>query len=92
MFAGRTETFEPEDLALLGSIFDEAWAAISPIFEEADAETRAEARTRLAGLLLELTGKEASHEHIKQVVLHVFQHAPQRRSTAPAPEAQLSST
>lgn len=76
MFAGRTETFEPEDLALLGSIFDEAWMAISSLFRDADEATRAEARMRLAELLLELTGREASHEEIKHVVLHVFLQAP----------------
>lgn len=74
MIAVRTETFEPEDLALLGSVFDEAWATISSFFRDADEATRAEARMRLAELLLELADREVSHEDIKRVVLHAFLH------------------
>jgi hypothetical protein len=92
MIAGRTEILEPEDLALLGSTFDEAWAAISANFDLADEGTRAEARTRLAGLLLELSGKEASREHIRQVVLHVFSPPRERVGVVGSPEPQLSST
>lgn len=74
MIAGRTETFEPEDLALLGSAFDEAWAAISSFFRDADEPTRADARVRLAQLLLELAEREVSREDIKRVVLRAFLH------------------
>lgn len=91
MPVSRVETLEPEDLESLGRIFDETWAFIGAAFEDADPETRAEARTRLASLLLELAGKEASYEHVRRVVLHIYQQTPRRRAADPR-EAQLSST
>ncbi|MEI9900778.1 MAG: hypothetical protein WDN31_12380 [Hyphomicrobium sp.] len=76
MVAERTETFEPEDLKALGSIFDETWAAIAAGFDHADEATRTAARTRLACLLLQLAGDDAGHDHIKQAVVHIFRLAP----------------
>lgn len=89
MVMRRTETFEPEDLALLGSIFDETWASIEAAFEHADEGARAAARTRLAELLLQLAGHEASHDHIRQTVLHVFLQTP---ITAGRPRSNATSS
>ncbi len=91
MPASRVETFEPEDLATLGQIFDETWAVIAAALQDSDAESRAAARTRLAGLLLELSGREASPQQIRRVVLHMFLEAPGRSVGGPQ-EMQLSST
>jgi hypothetical protein len=76
MLIGRVENFEPEDLAELGSMFDESWAAVEPAFEHADEVTRASARTRLAALLLQLAGHESNRESIRRTVLHIFLQAP----------------
>lgn len=76
MDARRAETFEPEDLKFLGSIFDEAWSAVAAGFDHADEATRAAARTRLAGLLLELADSETNNERIKQAVVHIFRLSP----------------
>jgi hypothetical protein len=84
MLARNTEIYEPEDLEVLGSIFDETWGAIAAAFDHADDVTRASVRTRLAALLLQLAGHEASQESLKQTVLHIFLQVPrQPRSSGP---------
>ena len=45
------KVFEPEELAALGSLFDEAWAAVEGA-NGADARAAADARTRLASIML----------------------------------------
>lgn len=72
MLARPAEIYEPEDLAILGSVFDEAWAAVASGFDDADEATRASVRTRLATLLLQLAGHEAGRDHLRQSVLNIF--------------------
>ncbi len=72
MLARRAEIYEPEDLAVLGSIFDEAWAEIAPGFDHADEATCASIRTRLATLLLQLAGHETGHERLRETVMNIF--------------------
>ncbi len=81
----RTETFEPEDLASLGSIFDQAWASVAASFEHADEETRAAARARLARILLQLAARQVGPESLKQVAIRAFLEVP--TSFAPAGDA-----
>jgi hypothetical protein len=82
MIGRRTEILEPEDIAVLGSIFDEAWSAVASRFEQADAQTRASARTRLARVLLQLAGDEAGHDRIRQTAVLIFQQAATSRLRA----------
>jgi hypothetical protein len=49
MMAIRQETFEPEELALLGSVFDQTWATVGSRFES-DFERRTDARIELGDL------------------------------------------
>ena len=54
MPASRPETFEPEVLALLGSIYDETWSCVAAGYAQADPKTREEARAELAAIMLRL--------------------------------------
>ncbi|MFA5898442.1 MAG: hypothetical protein WC829_04955 [Hyphomicrobium sp.] len=76
MSTQQAEFFEPEDLALLGSIFDETWSTIDPGFRQADESVRSGARTRLAALLLKLAGCESDRDNLRQVVLHIILSTP----------------
>jgi hypothetical protein len=66
-------TFEPEVLARLGAIFDEAWASLDADFEHANEATRLAARSKLAGILLELVEQQLVSESLKQRALIIFQ-------------------
>jgi hypothetical protein len=66
-------TFEPEVLARLGAIFDEAWASLAAGFEHANESTRLAARAKLAGILLELVEQQLISESLKQRALMIFQ-------------------
>ena len=81
----RRETFEPEDLASLGSIFDQAWASVAASFEHADEDTRAAARARLARILLQLAARQVGPDSLKQVAVRAFLEIP--TSFAPAGDA-----
>jgi hypothetical protein len=81
----RTETFEPEDLASLGSIFDQAWASVAASYEHTDEDTRAAARARLARILLQLAARQVGTESLKQVAVRAFLQIP--ASFAPASDA-----
>ena len=81
MLARRAEIYEPEDLAVLGSIFDETWAEIAPGLDHADEATCASVRTRLATLLLQLAGHETGHERLRATVMNIFLKALNQPST-----------
>ncbi len=81
----RMETFEPEDLASLGSIFDQAWASVAAGYEHADEDTRAAARARLARILLQLAARRVAPESLRQVAVRAFLQIP--ASFAPADDA-----
>jgi hypothetical protein len=72
MTSRRVETLEPEDLASLGSMFDETWAAVAAGFDHADEDAKAAARARLARILLELVDQEDGPELIKQTAVRAF--------------------
>lgn len=75
MFTKRPENLEPEDLARLGSLYDQAWAAVAANFADTDAATRTAARSRLAGIMLELLEQQLVSEGLKQRAVSVFQTA-----------------
>jgi hypothetical protein len=66
-------TFEPEALARLGVIFDDTWESVAAGFEHAGEATRAAARSRLAGILLELVDQQLMTDNLKQRALIIFQ-------------------
>ena len=70
----RPETFEPEVLALLGSIFDEAWASVAPEYA-LDAEAAREARAELATIMLRLTDLQLGSGELKEKALRSFRSA-----------------
>jgi hypothetical protein len=82
----RIETFAPEDLARLGSIFDEAWIALAPSLEHRGDAAIAAARGRLAGIMLELSQQQLVANNLKARALVIFHH-----SSDAAPIAQLES-
>jgi hypothetical protein len=65
--------FEPSDLRSLGLAFDQAWDAVAAHFVDAESDTVAQARGRLATIMMELA-KEArlEPEDIKRLALDRF--------------------
>lgn len=64
------EIMEPDDLALLGTVFDEAWAELGSL-EAGDIS--ADERTRLAGILLRLAHlKQLGPDQMKATALRIF--------------------
>ena len=85
MSAPFPETFEPEMLALLGAVYDDAWRTVAADYVHADADTLAAARAELAAIMLRLAEQQlASHELMDQAIRQfgqvmgtsVTQHAP----------------
>lgn len=72
MQVSRVETLEPEELARLGSAYDEAWAAIAPRLSPLDDSARAAARVRLAAIMLELTHFQMPDDGLKLRALMIF--------------------
>jgi hypothetical protein len=84
MRAPRPETFEPEVLALLGSIYDEAWASLAAGYVQADPVTRDGARAELAAIMLRLAERQLGSDDLKAKALRIFK----RGSVATAPAEQ----
>jgi hypothetical protein len=69
----RGIALEPSDLTLLGAAYDEAWAAISVEFVDADETAVRQARTRLACLMLDLIKlHQLGGEQLKRSSLRLF--------------------
>jgi hypothetical protein len=79
MHAPRPETFEPEVLALLGSIYDETWACVAASYAQADPKTREEGRAELAAIMLRLAEQQLGSNDLKDKALRLF-----RRASSPA--------
>jgi hypothetical protein len=79
MHAPRPDTFEPEVLALLGSIYDETWACVAAGYAQADPKTREEARAELAAIMLRLAEQQLASNDLKDKALRLF-----RRASSPA--------
>jgi hypothetical protein len=82
--------FEPNDLRSLGLAFDEAWDAVAARFADAGSDVVAQARGRLATIMMELA-KEArlEAEDIKRAALDRFNETSQDPSLAPDISASL---
>lgn len=85
MRAPRPETFEPEVLALLGSIYDEAWASLAAGYVQADRTTREGARAELAAIMLRLAERQLASNDLKAKALRIF-----KRGSGSATPAQQS--
>jgi hypothetical protein len=72
MRAPRPETFEPEVLALLGAIYDEAWASVADGYVQADRATREEARAELADIMLRLAEQQLGSNDLRDRALRIF--------------------
>jgi hypothetical protein len=67
------ETIEPEDLAVLGTVFDEVWSSVSGGLRHADVDRRAAARTQLANILLQLVqGRRLGPDEMKRRAIQTF--------------------
>jgi hypothetical protein len=78
------ETFEPEVLALLGSIYDDAWASLAAGYAQADRVTIEGARAELAAIMLRLAEQKLGSGDLKDKALRIFK----RGSLATAPAEQ----
>ena len=72
MNPSRPETFEPEMLALLGAVYDDAWLTVAAGYVYADAETLAEARAELAAIMLRLAERELASGDLKEQAIRQF--------------------
>ena len=70
MIIHGNEIMEPEELAQLGSVFDETWAAVS---SSRVGEGSAEQRTSLAIILLRLANlRQLGPDQMKATALRIF--------------------
>ena len=73
MFIHGNEIMEPEELAQLGTVFDEAWAAVGATA----GEGRADQRVILASILLRLANlRQLGPEQLKATALRIFRSEP----------------
>ncbi len=75
MPAPRPETFEPEMLALLGAVYDDAWRTVAAEYAHADADTLAEARAELAAIMLRLAEEQLASGELKDRAIRQFRQA-----------------
>ena len=69
MIIHGNEIMEPEELAQLGTVFDEAWAAVSATA----GDGRADQRTTLAIILLRLANlRQLGPDQMKATALRIF--------------------
>jgi hypothetical protein len=70
-------TLEPDDLRVLGTAFDEAWADLAPDFAQMEDRSVAGARMKLARIMLELTNlRQLSGEELKRTAVRIFREEP----------------
>jgi hypothetical protein len=81
MIIHRNEIMEPEELAELGKLFDEAWAALrATAGQESD-----ELRTGLASILLRLAHlRQLGPDQMKATALRIFRAEPIQSVAPPA--------
>ena len=96
MTTNRREAFQPEELALLGSAFEEIWAAVGAELGYIDPKRKAAARTRLANIIVLLAKSgEFDPNEIKDISVQIFhsieapngQRKAYRNDTSPTPRA-----
>jgi hypothetical protein len=73
MFIHGNEVIEPEELAELGQVFDEAWAAVGATAREG----RADQRVILASILLRLAHlRQLGPDQMKATAIRIFRSEP----------------
>ena len=86
MIIHGNEIMEPEELSQLGSVFDEAWAALSATAGGDSADQR----VTLASILLRLANlRQLDPEQMKATALRIFRAEPMRGLCSVAPPAGL---
>ena len=90
MRAPRPETFEPEMLALLGAIYDDAWRTVAAGYVHADAETLAEARAQLAAIMLRLAERQLASDELKAQAIRQFRQVMPPSATQHATTSELA--
>jgi len=69
----RREAFQPEELAILGSAFDQIWSAVGAELGAIDPERKVAARTRLANIIVLLAKVgEFNAEEMKATSVRIF--------------------
>jgi hypothetical protein len=80
------ETMQPEELAQLGGVFDEVWAALG----DTAGQESAELRTALASILLRLANlRQLGPEQMKATALRILRGEPVQELHADAPLAEI---
>lgn len=72
MHNGASTIFEPDELSLIGSAFDRAWAMLLPDFQRADEDAQLEARSRLAGIMIRLAKDALDGDELQRRAIAVF--------------------
>ncbi len=80
----RPETLEPEFLAQLGSIYDEAWASVAASYTHVDTHALADARAELAAIMMRLAADELASGELKDQAIHEFRCAMAPSAMQPA--------
>ena len=76
MILNRREVFQPEDLANLGSAFDQTWTIVGGRLSDTDLSA---ARTRLADIVLRLARvNDIDPDEIHRMAIRIFQSDPVR--------------
>ena len=76
MILNRREVFQPEDLANLGSAFDQTWTIVGCRLGDTAPSA---GRTRLADIVLRLARvNEIDPDEIKRMAIRIFQSEPVR--------------
>jgi hypothetical protein len=75
MILNRREVFQPEDLANLGSAFDQTWTIVGGRLSDTDLSA---ARSRLADIVLRLARDDIDPDEIQHMAIRIFQSDPVR--------------
>ena len=75
MILNRREVFQPEDLANLGSAFDQTWTIVGGRLSDTDLSA---ARSRLADIVLRLARDDIDPDEIQRMAIRIFQTDPVR--------------
>lgn len=88
MIIHANEIMEPDELAQLGVVFDEAWAVVSAKADDGDGELR----TALASILLRLAHlRQLGPDQLKATALRIFRCEPmEAQVTFPRPSSDFA--
>jgi hypothetical protein len=84
MTTSRRETFQPEELAILGSVFNQIWSVVGAELGDIDHKRKAAARTRLANIVVLLAKSgEFDVEEMKAMSVRIFRSIEKREDGQP---------